>query len=113
MKPIQLASAFGHYDIVKWLLDHTKQDLEKGDKFGRTPLILASRNGHLKILSLLIKYKANLNTVDTSGNSALHYAGAYGFIECVEYLLKVGADPNGENLWKTNVLQIAMLKKNF
>ena len=54
-----------------------------------------------------------MNTLDTSGNSALHYAGAYGFIECVEYLLKVGANANVENLWKTNVLQIAMLKKNF
>jgi len=54
-----------------------------------------------------------VNQVDTSGNSGLHYAAAYGFIECLEFLIKMGADPNRENLWKTNPLQIAMLKKNF
>ena len=75
--------------------------------------MLAARNGHLRILSLLAKYKANINAVDTSGNSAIHYASAYGFIECLEYLLKLGADPNLENVLKTNCLQIAVLKKNF
>lgn len=45
-----------------------------------------------------------MNSLDTSGNSALHYAAAYGFIECLEFLIKLNADPNCENLWKTNPL---------
>ena len=97
MKPIHLASAYGFFDIVHWLLEFSKQDLEKGDKFGRTALILAARNGHLSIISLLLAYKSNINAIDTSGNSSLHYVAAYGFVECLEYLLKHGADPNIEN----------------
>lgn len=86
--------------------------MSKGDKFGRTPLILSAWNGHASILSLLLKYKANIEAIDTSGNSSLHYAAAYGFIECLEYLLENGANPNVENLWKITPLQIALLKRH-
>lgn len=34
----------------------------------------ACNAGHLDIVELLIKYKANVNIQSTSGNTALHYA---------------------------------------
>ena len=60
----------------------------------------------------MIKYNANVESVDTSGNSSLHYAAAYGFIECLETLLANNANPNVENLWKITPLQIALLKRH-
>ena len=35
---------------------------------------LACNAGHLDIVELLIKYKANVNIQSASGNTALHYA---------------------------------------
>lgn len=37
-------------------------------------LHLACNAGHLDIVELLIKYKANVNIQSASGNTALHYA---------------------------------------
>jgi ankyrin repeat domain-containing protein 17 len=69
---------------------------------------MACRNGHLKVAALLIKHNANLNAEDSSGNTALHYASAYGWIECVSLLIQAGADPTPENSWKTTPITIAL-----
>ena len=113
MTPLCYASAYGYYDLADFILNFSKAKIDKGDKFGRTPLMLACRNGHTKITCLLIKYGANIKAEDTSGNTALHYAAAYGFPECVELLLKYGADINSQNLWKSTPLSISMLKRNM
>lgn len=113
MTPLCYAAAYGYYDLVEFLLTFTKAKIDKGDKFGRTPLMLACRNGHVKIASLLLRYGASVKTEDTSGNSSLHYAAAYGFPECVGLLLDHNADVNSQNLWKSTPLAIAMLKRNL
>jgi len=48
------------------------------DKLKRTPLILAIRNGNVKICSLLLTKGAWFDMPDSSGNTPLHYASAYG-----------------------------------
>ena len=63
-------------------------NLNKGDKFNLTPLIMACRNGHANVVGLLLKHHAQADVSDTSGNSALHYAAAYGWQDCVKVLLK-------------------------
>ena len=113
MTPLWYSCSYGYYELVDFILTFTKAKIDKGDKFGRTPLMLACRNGHIKIASLLIRYGANVNAEDTSGNSALHYAAAYGFPECVDLLLNNNADINSQNLWKSTPLSIAMLKRNL
>jgi len=113
MTPLCYSSAYGYYQIVEFLLSMTKAKIDKADKFCRTPLMLACRNGHVKIASLLIRYGADIKTEDTSGNSALHYASAYGFPECIQLLLNHGANINAQNLWNSTPLAIAMLKRNL
>jgi len=53
---------------------------------------MAARNGNVKILSLLLYHGAEYNMPDSSKNTPLHYAAAYGFPECIEELMKAGAD---------------------
>lgn len=55
-------------------------------------MIVAVRNGNLKIASYLLAKGAEFNGADSSGNSAVHYAAAYGFPECIEVLTRAGAD---------------------
>ena len=50
---------------------------------------------------------------DSSMNTPLHYAAASGFIECIDLLLKHGADLNAMNSWKVTPITIAMLNNHF
>ena len=45
-------------------------------------------------------------------NTPLHYAAAYGFLDCLDLLLKAGADVNTNNSWKISPINIAMLKSH-
>ncbi len=74
---------------------------------------MACRNGHAQIAALLIKHNAKVDQSDTSGNTPLHYAAAYGWEQCAQVLIKYGADPGSENAWKTTPLVIALQKNHL
>lgn len=75
------------------------------DKMKRTALIHAVMNGNAHIASYLLRMGADANRSDSSGNSVVHYAAAYGWYFCVKLLLEnANADPNKENDWKVTAL---------
>lgn len=63
--------------------------------------------------SLLLQHGADFNDPDSSKNYPLHYAAGYGYSECIDLLLKAGADPNSLNSWNLSSLCVAMLKNYF
>lgn len=88
------SASLGYYETVVYLVNTAKADVNLVDKFRRSALIYAVRNGHLKIVAFLLKNKALFNYPDSSFNSPLHFACAYGWIDCVRLLHKIGADVN-------------------
>jgi len=56
---------------------------------------------------------ADLNQTDSSGNTPVHYAAAYGWIDCLDLLIKAGADQNQANSRRLTPLTVSFLKKNF
>jgi len=48
------AVAWGHFEMVKVLVEEFKANVVSKDKFKRTPLIIAIMNGHMKIASYLL-----------------------------------------------------------
>lgn len=50
--------------------------------------------------------------MDSSQNSVLHYAAGFGWKECIDLLVKHGANINAENMWKITPITIAMLKNH-
>ncbi len=71
-------------------------DVSAANKFGETPLICACKaNEYQKpssdIVSLLLEYGAEVDTLDAAGHTALHYANAYGAPGIVAKLLAAGA----------------------
>ena len=72
-------------------------DVDTRDTSGNTPIIVAAQNGHLALCKLLRESHATINAVNARGNSALHYACAYGFDDCFNFLLSAGADDFCQN----------------
>ena len=53
MTPLCFAANYGHEELVKFLIDKKARILGK-DKYKRTPLILATKNGHATIVNTLL-----------------------------------------------------------
>ncbi|XP_063907537.1 uncharacterized protein LOC135125783 [Zophobas morio] len=59
-----------------------------------TPLIIASREGHLTVVEFLIKCGAEINRADKTGKTPLYAASSEGHEKIVECLVKCGAEIN-------------------
>ena len=57
----------------------------------------ACRNGDLEIVELFLKHNFDVNSRDSSNNTALHHAAANDQLEIVKKLLQNGALPNLAN----------------
>jgi ankyrin repeat protein len=80
------AASQGNYELAEFLLERKARVLSK-DKFKRTALIMAVRNGHTRLASLLLQNGSEWNHEDSSHNTPLHYAAGSGFIECIDLLI--------------------------
>ena len=111
MAPLSWAASYGRYELCEWLLSQKARTLSK-DKFKRTPLMMAVKNGHVRVASLLLQNGSEWNHADSSANTVLHYAAGFGWKECIDLLVKHGADINAANMWKITPITIAMLKNH-
>ena len=90
--PLMIAALNGRADLVACLISNGAQvdlDLEHGD---RAPaLIWAADNGHAEVAKLLLKHGANVNSKDSSGNTALSIARSNGYASLIRLLKRAGA----------------------
>ena len=66
-------------------------DLESGGRDGSTPLSVASQNGHVNVVRILIAAGANL---DSYSPTALFLASQNGHAQVVRILVEPGANPS-------------------
>lgn len=69
------------------------------DSNGDTCLHLASRQGDLEAVSLLLKGGVDVNQKGDMDNTSLHYANKKGHQSIIDSLLAHGADPDLKNLF--------------
>ncbi len=88
------ATEYGLTDLVSFLLEKSADvTLKNGE--GNTALHLAAVLGHKEIVSLLIKYKANVNIINPeTSKTPLHTAT----VDCIPLLIEAGADLNAKDL---------------
>jgi ankyrin repeat protein len=88
-----LASYFGHLDVVEYLVkagapvnSPSRNDLKAA------PIQSAAAAGHVKIVELLLMYKADPNVREQGGYTPLHAAAQNGDKQTIRSLLYGGAD---------------------
>ena len=72
------------------------------DPHGNTLVMVACQNGQKRIVKLALRYNAELNLRNRSGNTALHFCFMYAYYNLGEYLISKGADDQILNLSEQN-----------
>ncbi|KAJ6103492.1 hypothetical protein N7486_005919 [Penicillium sp. IBT 16267x] len=110
MNALHLASFNGHQQEVQFLLAAQKHDINTADDTGTYPLMWASRNGHDKIVQILLEHGADVNAQGGHYGNALYAASWEGHDKIVQMLLEHGADVNAQGGDFGNALQAASSK---
>ncbi len=105
-KPIHIATAAGHRNIVGFLLNRIS--VNEGDKSGYTPLHYAAYNGQLEMVQFLIASEANIHAQAQDGVTPLHFAAFYGHLDTAKFLVEKGANINVEDNYKNTPMGLAI-----
>ena len=76
-------------DVIQLLIFNKATDVDLSNKYGETPLMIASIEGNLPVVKMLIKQRNA--RIDHIGWTPLHYASAKGQLEVAQYLISNGA----------------------
>lgn len=81
------ASSWGHVKIVSMISNIPFVSMDEANNSGFTPLMAASRAGHVDVVTELLSHGANTQRVDVYGRKAIHYAAEWGRAGVVRRLL--------------------------
>jgi ankyrin repeat protein len=97
--PLGLACFFGHFEIVKYLVERGAEvNIPSSNSFKVAPIHSATAISNYEITELLIKNGADVNAKQQSGVTPLHSAAHNGKIEITKLLVKHGADVNAKTV---------------
>jgi len=91
---IHEAAKRGYEDQIAEVLLTNKQEVNKKDSLGNTPLHWTASGGHFEACELLIKNGADINVVNNAGDTPLHRAAWKGGAKVCELLINSGAAPS-------------------
>ncbi|VUC23020.1 unnamed protein product [Clonostachys rosea] len=120
---LEAASAEGHEEVVRLLLDHGAKidngnqsslymasrnnheaivelllkkgiDADAAGRFSKSPLQVASSRGHHGVIQLLLDHGANIDLISEDGQTAIGAASSRGLEATIQLLLRRGGDIN-------------------
>ena len=78
----------GHLAVLQWLVEQDRSLLQKGDKYGRTPLHCAALGGNLDVAQWLVALDPSLlQKYTTDGGTPLHSAATQGHLAVIQWLV--------------------------
>ncbi|EAT44480.1 AAEL004179-PA [Aedes aegypti] len=103
---LHLACYIGDYRAVELLLQHGAKPQVWDKERKATPLHCAASCGSIESIALLLAKGVDINA-GIEKHSALHYAVQRNSKQCVEFLLKNGANPNTPQVYTQTPLHVA------
>jgi hypothetical protein len=88
--PAMFCCIHGHVNCLA-LMGDRGADLSRTSNIDQNTAHVASQNGQLKCLQLLGKRGVDLSKKDVDGHTPLDHARLFNQLECIDYLLSVGA----------------------
>jgi len=82
----------GDLPIVQKMVSQRRVDLNFTLERGRTPLMIASQRGQMKVIKYLVSQRVNLDARDPDGTTALMLAVHRGHSDVVAFLVQKGAN---------------------
>ncbi|XP_065647173.1 poly [ADP-ribose] polymerase tankyrase [Hydra vulgaris] len=82
-------------------------------KYSTIPLSLAAKEGYTDIVSLLVKYGANLHASNDDWEAPMHIAAFYGHVDVMRFLLTRDININKQDKKGNTVLHVAVMKSQF
>ncbi|CAB1120289.1 unnamed protein product [Ectocarpus sp. CCAP 1310/34] len=93
MNELHLAAMNGSSERALALLSSRDPiDVNQGDSAGCTPLMLATTNGHPRVVRILLNHGANMSIVDDVGSDALLKSAVVGHSAVTKMLVKASAN---------------------
>ncbi|CAL8281470.1 unnamed protein product [Lota lota] len=116
--PLLIASRYGHLEVVGYLIEHCKANVELGGAVnfdgetieGAPPLWAAAAAGHLPVVRALLKRGASVNNATLTNSTPLRAACFDGHLEIVRYLVEHRADMEVANRHGHTCLMISCYK---
>lgn len=90
LSPLHQAALMGRTEVVAALVAHPSCDVNIENHRGSTPLHKAASKNFPSIVKILLDSGANIDAVDSSERTALHWACFYGHTEVARTLLNYG-----------------------
>jgi len=97
-------------EVISYLLTNQATDVDISNKFGETPLMIASIEGNLPLVKTLVQEKKA--QIDHIGWTPLHYACSRGHFEVAQFLLANGAIVDSMSPGNTTPLMMAVQSGN-
>ncbi|XP_041105107.1 transient receptor potential cation channel, subfamily N, member 1 isoform X2 [Polyodon spathula] len=99
--PLHYCARVGNTDVLLEILknfnaNQLQQAINKHDKNGWSPLLLAAERGHTEMVRILLQNHARVDVFDEHGKAALHLAAGNGHEEIVDILLSHKAFVNAK-----------------
>uniref|UniRef100_UPI00398EAC63 putative palmitoyltransferase ZDHHC13 isoform X2 n=1 Tax=Pristiophorus japonicus TaxID=55135 RepID=UPI00398EAC63 len=97
-------------ELVKYYISKGAIVDQLGGDLNSTPLHWASRQGHLSMVVLLMKYEADPSLVDREGFTSLHLAVQFQHMPIIAYLVAKGQDVDAADVNGQTPLMVATCK---
>ncbi|XP_067661560.1 ankyrin repeat domain-containing protein 50-like [Haliotis asinina] len=91
----------GDAEVVKYILSQEMVEINSLGHRKKTPVMVAGQEGHMEVVELLAKLRADLSLSDESGSNILHTASYRGHIGIVKYILSLNSVDVNSRGWKS------------
>ena len=112
-RPIHIAALYGVTHVVDKMTKIMETPIIKETQWGRNPIHLAARKGHLDCVQNLVGFTDTPLAVDYCGETPIHEAAQQGHLDIVQYLVGFTDKPNNPNICGYTPIDLAKIRNHI